>query len=280
MTKIKLCTYNTKNFFDEYDDDRKSEKEIKALAKVITSIAPDVIGFQEVESEASLKQLNSFMKKPYKHLGFLEGNSYRDINCPYVSRFPISLKSHKSVILKDETGKSMKEYKSKSDFNKKKLSPLKFQRDLLLCEVRVTRSKSIAIFNAHFKSRSSREWNLNSSDEIRLAEARMTAKIVENYVKSNPKTPVVIMGDLNQRYRHKSLKPIMSLGFHDPVVTELISKNKKTSTYWKKVGDRIDYILLSPTADQLYQKESVSIYKGAGAKIASDHYPVSIELDL
>jgi endonuclease/exonuclease/phosphatase family metal-dependent hydrolase len=137
---------------------------------------------------------------------------------------------------------------------------------------------AIAVFNTHLKSRIQNEWSGNDADVIRLAEARAVFEIVSAYAKQNPQHATIVLGDLNQRCDHASLQPIMSLGFFDPVLSELVPDNAQLSTHWSKARDRIDYLLLCPAAEDRYIKGSATVYREAGARKASDHYPVSASL--
>jgi len=281
--EITVATYNAKNFFDNlYPQRAKPQKEVKALARVIKRIGADVIGFQEVESIESLRQLNTALEgygaSSYKHLLFEEGNYYRDLHVPYVSRIKGVLKTHKNTTLKGQDGSVFKEYKSKQAAAAGKLTAARFQRDFLLFEFKVN-GEIIAVFNTHFKSRSEYRWTNNSSDEIRYAESLAAKKIVEKYQKDHPDRPIIILGDLNQRHKHKTVKPLTKeLGFFDPVLEELMGAGRDVRTYWRKKNDRIDYVLLSESAKNLYVEGSARIHTGSTAMTASDHFAVSVTL--
>ena len=278
---IRIASYNVKNFFDKQNPKyAKIAKEIRALAKNIDIFKPDIIGFQEVESENSLNELNDLLSNPFEYSGLTEGNSYRQINLGFLSNYPFTLTSHKNIHLKDEAGSPLSEFMSKEDHDNNKLSPLCFQRDLMLGEFNIS-NKKLTIFNTHLKSRSGRDWNNNSADDIRLAESLMASQIIKKYENNYKKRPVIVMGDLNHTSEDASIKPLLkNLQYSDPIFDEIIMKDKNATTYWSKKGERIDYILLSELANTLHIEGSSMIHKSTTARIASDHYAVSIDINL
>ena len=69
-------------------------------------------------------------------------------------------------------------------------------------------------------------------------------------------------------------------GVFDPILAELVPNDTQLSTLWSKPRDRIDYLLLSERARKHYVKGSATVHREAGARKASDHYPVSVCLQL
>ncbi|MGK0297910.1 MAG: endonuclease/exonuclease/phosphatase family metal-dependent hydrolase, partial [Gammaproteobacteria bacterium] len=264
---IRIASYNVKNFFDKKNTKyAKKAKEVRALAKNIDMFKPDIIGFQEVGSENSLIELNDMLSNPFEYYGLMEGNSYRQINLGFLSNFPFTLTSHKNIHLKDESDFPLNEFISREDYNNNKLSPLCFQRDLILAEFTIS-EKKLTIFNTHLKSRSHREWNNNSSDEIRLAESLMANQIIKNYENNYKKIPVIVIGDLNHTSEDASIKPLLkNLQYSDPISDEIIINDKNATTYWSKKGERIDYILLSTLANTLHIEGSAIIHKSTTAR--------------
>ena len=278
---VRIASYNVKNYFDKQNTKyAKKAKEVRALAKNIEMIKPDIIGFQEVGSANSLNELNDMLSNPFEYYGLLEGNSYRQINLGFLSNYPFTLTSHKNIHLKNESGVQLNEFMSREDNNNNKLSPLCFQRDLVLAEFNLS-EKKLSIFNTHLKSRMSREWNTNSANDIRLAESLMANQIIKNYENNYKKRPVIVMGDLNHTSEDASIKPLLkNLQYSDPIFDEIVIKDENTSTYWSKKGERIDYILLSALANTLHIEGSAMIHKSPTARIASDHYAVSIDITI
>ncbi len=276
---MRIASYNAENFFDSMGSNRKPAVEVAALGRVIDRLGADIIAFQEVESARSLEELNDRLRTPFEFYALIEGNSTRDINLGFMSRFNFFTTSHRDVRLRDETGRVMRDFQTKRDFNNDRLSTVRFQRDLLLGEFDLGGGRSVAVFNVHYKSRRRRErWQIFSSNEIRAAEARATRTIVRRYTNDHASEPVVLLGDLNNTSGHASIRPVLrDLGFADVVRREV---GPNATTFWSNARDRIDYILLSEVAENAYVDGSGAIHDSDTARSASDHLPVTVDLDL
>lgn len=276
-----IATYNAENFFDDVwpnDHQTKPDHEVDALADVVDGIGADIIAFQEVESERSLEILNNKLDRPFDYYALIRGNSERDINLGFLSRFRFYTTSHVDVQLQRSDGSVLRDYASPQARHMGQKTPMGFQRDLLLGEFSIGGGRTLAVFNVHFKSRSRKWWQDTSSNRLREAEARAARRIVRAYLQDNPQVPVLFLGDLNNTSGHYSVRPVVkNLGFSDIVKGEVPAN---ASTYWDNVGDRIDYILLSDLAESPYVDGSGTIHNSSRARTASDHYAVSVELRL
>ncbi len=277
--KIRIATYNCENYFLSRDPEiDKSAKAKTALIKTIDLVDADILCLQEVENQDVLEEINQGLEKPYDYYLLEQGNSSRGINVGMMSRLIFEGESHKNTELKTESGKPLFEYRDKAASVDNQLSNANFQRDLYLCEFNVG-GKSLLVFNTHFKSRKNYPWLKNDADVIRLAEASMTKEIVSQYI-GNQASYVVLAGDLNQRYKHKSIQPLTRWAeLYDPVVNEIISAAPKTTTYHSKPKERIDYLLLGQNLRPYYVEPSAKIHRSNRTKTASDHLPVSIDLE-
>jgi endonuclease/exonuclease/phosphatase family metal-dependent hydrolase len=278
--EITLATYNAMNLFDSlHPGGAKPKREMQSLAYVVNGLRADIIALQEVGSDAALNELNERLEDPFPHLGLVAGNSARGISLAFMSRFAFAMTSHARRMLVGEHGETLQDYRDEEDHRAQRLSPLTFQRDLLLGEFTLTPTVHLAVFNAHLKSRSRSPWTMNSTEAIRLAEASEAARIVAAYRKRHPHLPVVVAGDLNERREHPSVSPLVTLpGLSDPVRDELTPANGLVTTYWSKQRERIDYLLLCEQARHAYVPGSVAITASAAARKASDHLPVTLTL--
>ena len=275
---VRIATYNTKNLFStKHPHHPKKPREVRELARMVAKLNAHVLGLQEVENETALAELNQRLPEPYAHCGLLQGNSRRGINLAFMSRFPIRLTSHRQVVLKNESGCELHDFADAQAAQSGNATALSFQRDLLLAEFTFG-SNTLALFNAHLKSPIRNEWSNSGADVIRAAEARAIQAIVAAYEIENPGHVTVLLGDLNQRHDHESLAAIMSLRYFDPVLAELVPQNNQLSTHWSRPRARIDHLLLGPAAHHRYIAGSAAVHREAGARKASDHYPVSIAL--
>ena len=205
------------------------------------------------------------------------GNSERGINVGIMSRLIFQGESHKHAELVGNDGKVLQEYKNKQSVVQGKTSAAQFQRDLYLCEFNV-KGKSLLVFNAHFKSRKNYSWLKNDADTLRTAESLMAREIIRKYI-SDENNLVLLAGDLNQKHKHHSIKTITKWPkLNDPVLHEIISLQPGATTYHAKAKERIDYLLMSDSLYEFYEKGSAKIFSSETAKIASDHLPCSIDL--
>ncbi|MFT5449591.1 MAG: endonuclease/exonuclease/phosphatase family metal-dependent hydrolase [Gammaproteobacteria bacterium] len=275
---LRIATYNTKNLFNaKHPHHPKKPREVRELARMVAKLNAHVLGLQEVENETALAELNQRLPEPYAHCGLLQGNSHRGINLAFMSRFPIHLTSHRQVVLRNESGCELHDFVNAQAVQSDNATALRFQRDLLLAQFTFA-GHTLALFNAHLKSPIRNEWSNSGADVIRAAEARAIQAIVSAYAIENPDHLTVLLGDLNQRHDHESLQAIMSLGYFDPVLDELVPENNQLSTHWSRPRARIDHLLLGPAAHNRYIAGSAAVHREAGARKASDHYPVSIAL--
>ena len=275
MESIRVCTYNVHNLFD--GGSGKSESEWKALAGILNRVAGDVVALQEVGSAAVLNTLNRRLKDPYAHEGFIQSNSDRGIHLGVLSRYPLTLRSHKECILTSPDGEILAEFASEADAVENRSSPLRFQRDLLLAEW-MAGPVAFAAFVVHLKSKTNQPWRALSADEVRSAEGRALARIVSAYVAQNPLRNTLLLGDFNDTLNSDALSTVRDLGFIDPVGAELAGTGRNPSTYWPKRRTRIDLLLVEPALRRRILAGSGKIHASQMAQRASDHYPVSLQL--
>lgn len=291
---MRICTYNVRNLFlddaananaevepvarDPYYT--KSPAEFRSLVKTIGRVNADVLCLQEVSSLASLEKLNAELERPLPHVGFLPGNSNRGIQLAILSRYPLRLRSHAQLELTDAAGGPLAEYDSEADAAAERTVPLRFQRDLLLGEIDAGPLGQLAIFNTHLKSKTNRPWRLLAADTIRIAECQAISAIVENYLERHPNRATLLLGDFNDTRNSESLAHLFAMPFTDPLDDQLRRTGRNPSTYWPKRRMRIDHILVSPAAQAFVRKDSARIHSSRQAQKASDHYPVSLDLDL
>ena len=282
MTPIRFASYNVHNLFvDERDGPPKTERELRDLAKTINKLSAHVLALQEVGCHGALAQLNALLEQPYQHIGQLPGNSDRNIHLAIMSRFPIRLSSYRERTLIGEEGESLHEFDSEEDAQRARLSPLRMQRDLLLCEVSVPGMASpLAFFGVHLKSKTNRPWRALGADIIRLAECRLIVEVLKDYLEQHPDAHWLLAGDFNDTAHSDALLPLRSLEGFDAHAESLAANGRNPSTYWPRRRMRIDRILLVPQLQQWVVAGSAEIHQSQLARRASDHYPVSVDIDL
>ena len=173
----------------------------------------------------------------------------------------------------------MLEYASEAAAAAGQAMPLKMCRDLLRVDV-LGLPRPLSLFVVHLKSRTNRPWRRLAADQVRAAESRLVTQIVSAYRASEPAALLGLCGDFNDLVSSTALQPLQALGLCDPLGAALSRDGRNPSTYWPRRRMRIDHILLSPAAAALVVADSPCIHAHRMAQTASDHYPVSLRLDL
>lgn len=277
--RIRVATYNLQNLFLRSDGalDR-SPASGKALVRMLELLNADLLAVQEVGGQAALEALNRELADPYPSAACVPGNSNRNIHLGYLCRWPLTLTSHRDLELRSADGALLKDFAAA---DAPQVQPLRFQRDVLRAELKLPGGRSLTLLNAHLKSRATADWRLLSSDTIRGAEIRALAAIAETAARSGP---TLLLGDLNETFSSDLMRPLRALNWIDAMQLEVsVSRGARArcpGTYWKKRHTRLDYLLLSPDLAATQIAGTATTHAGALGQRASDHYPVSVDLDI
>jgi endonuclease/exonuclease/phosphatase family metal-dependent hydrolase len=282
---LRIASYNVQNLFGEREADCngglvKPRTALKALAGTIGHLGADVILLQEVGSIEVLDTVNGSLNDPYPFRAVLPGNSDRGIHLAILSRAPFELTSHRDLTLTDPGGNVLLEYVSEADAQADRALPVRIQRDLMLAELHVADQGVLALFNVHLKSKTNRPWRRLAADDIRAAEVRHVAARISDYLAAHADRPVILGGDFNDLRSSEVLKPIFDLPLSDPMGEVLAVTGSNPSTYWPKRRMRLDFLLLSSAARASLVQDSARIHASQRARRGSDHYPISVDLEL
>lgn len=275
---IRIATYNVENLFAD-GEEAKPRAARRALARMINLLDADFLMLQEVGSVEVLEQLNAELASPYGFVGLIPGNSTRSIHLGVLSRYVTDLTSHRETPLYDREGEILRVYTSESDALAGHKREARMQRDVLLARFRVG-VVHVAVFGVHLKSFHTPLWMDLGTDVLREAEARCVTRLICDYRDDHPEDCVVLLGDFNDTASSDALAPIQQLDFIDPHKRWFQSLGRNPSTYWPRRRSRIDRIYLSPETADWVAEGSQTIHAGEMAKQASDHYPVSVVLDI
>jgi endonuclease/exonuclease/phosphatase family metal-dependent hydrolase len=256
---IRIGTYNVQNMFDDCDDPGKSDDpptpdtRLRALASVIVDIDCDIIALQEVENIEILEKFNDeYLSGMYNQIILVEGNDPRGIDVAVLSRLNIS------------------EINSYRDYqiNTADHGTIHFSRDLLAVKWLAPDGQQWNILTTHLKSGAT-----DVDVEKRTLQARAIAGIcsADGYVSFLGRGNTILLGDLNAEPWAEDLQAISSVPFSDPA-KDLPYRQTHRS------GKVLDYILLAPGADTHYMIGSFTIYREGLTEIASDHYPIYLDL--
>ena len=271
---IRVATYNVRNLFLCGEGPQKPRKEVRPLLRVIGQLQADLLVLQEVGSADSLDALNVQLPEPFPHQRFSLGNSNRSIGLGVLARHPVQATSHAQTALTGADGELLECYASESAAIDGHTSPLRFQRDLLAVELNAGADHHMAVFATHLKSKTSKPWQLQPSDEIRAAEARGAAGLLAAYAHANPTSAVLLAGDLNDLWHSDALAPLRAVGLQDAVGPSVQVDGRNPSTYWPRRRTRVDHIAHLPGSGVTLRDGY--IHASQMARTASDHFAVSV----
>ncbi|MCA9629816.1 MAG: endonuclease/exonuclease/phosphatase family protein [Myxococcales bacterium] len=275
---IRFATYNVRMLCLEGPSrgrrPQKSDQSWQAVAAMIGAVDADVVALQEVGSVEALDRLQSLLASPYPQATFCPSNSSLGIHLAVLSRFTFAVSSHRETVLWDELGNPLEDYPTREASRDSRLEALRFQRDFPRVSVDV--GGGVELFVAHLKSLRSYAWMRHTAGTVRNAEARAAARLIKRHLQK----PCLVMGDFNASPHDPTLRPLLEeSGLWDPVASELETAGVLVPTYRCGVHtNRIDFALLGAEARTRYVPASARVHRGALAEVASDHYPLSVEL--
>ena len=182
-------------------------------------------------------------------------------------------------VLTDAEGNELSELGSA---NQVELEPLRIQRSIAIATLQGTQGTALFCIGVHLKSPGRRPWHTLSPLTIRTAECRLLAQVLNDLRAQHPQSPVIVLGDFNDAPTSPAFAALEHLNagaLFDPLLRELVPSNPRLTTYWPKRRTRVDRILLDTAAASRYKRGSMRIWTGKTAEVASDHYPVSLDID-
>lgn len=279
VATVLIATYNVKNLFLCGEGAAKPSAELRPLLRMLAQVNADLVVLQEIGSLASLQALNAQLAHPYAQVQLRPGNSDRSIHLGVLSRYPVELTSHRETRLYDEQGAVLQDFANAHAAAAGHLTEQKFCRDLLRIDVHGL-PVSLSVFAVHLKSRTNRPWRVLPADTLRAAECRALRDVMQAFMRSHPATLVALCGDFNDQLSSPALQPLTSLGLADPLGEMLQRSGRNPSTYWPKRRMRIDHILVNGPMLTHVVVDSPQIHANRMAQTASDHFPVSLALDV
>jgi hypothetical protein len=275
------------------NDDIKPEFEIERIRQITDDEYPDLMIATEIESQQALEHLASKgLKDKYKSY-LIEGNDSRGIDIGFLVKVDLPF------FIEQQTHKDM-------------LWPLDgrqvriFSRDvpaLLLSKSKGEKPFLIVLGN-HAKSKRDGDGD-PLSNKLRTAQYEAMAKIITEYQKQFPNTPIVLGGDFNTQVNTaREVQPILPLvksGFlladESPVAGRQITPpaERITHTYHPGSGlpavkQQLDDIKITPGTVKVLEARVVRYKDQYGnlmpipdtydqrSKQPSDHFPVTVTI--
>lgn len=297
---LRLTTYNVLNLFDGLDDpnfsgdvedvdDEKPLHELVAVARAIRAVDADVLCLQEVESaEAVAAFRDQFLADMgYEYLAAVDSGGPRGIEQAVLSRFPLSEPTNWPN--KNLGGTHPEKYGNGTNWYAGQA--VEFRRSPMRVDVKIPSNDSagvedagafstLTLFVVHHKSGFYNHY-------WREAEAKAIVGLMEPLL-ADPEARFAVLGDFNAEVGNDSVRAYLAAGLADAFAggsegsPELVSHES---------GRRIDLILLSPALKAARIEGSGGVLGTAAREegvdwrsvptfvgMASDHYPVSIDL--
>jgi len=332
-----VAFYNFENLFDTINNPNNDEEwlpeglqrwtsakykqKLENLSTVLMQIgtndqqkeAPTFIGASEIENRNVLEDLvkhPNILKEDYGIVHFDSPDKRGiDVALLYKKKYfkPTSFVNIPLIIYRGNNKEKDKETEEdKLDKDKIEISydNRVYTRDILLVTGFLD-GEEINIMVNHWPSRSGGE---KKSSPFREAAGRLAKKTMDSIYKINPKTKIILMGDLNDGTYNKSVKvgvgaklkksEVQQFGVYNPF--EQMAKEGNSSLFYRDAGDIFDQIMVSETLIKedrsTYQYWKAGIYnkpfmiekfgRYAGYPLRhsaneigySDHFPVYIYL--
>lgn len=266
---VRFLMHNVQNYFvageksrSRYTNRIKPEKSRQAVAEVIASAKPDVVGLIEVGGPLALQDLQARLREhgcdlPHSRILLREGE---DRALAVLSRYPIVLDA------------------SQADYGLFGQLRRRMLRGILDVTVRVEDGRMFRIVGAHLKSRVADD--AEAAQSLRAREARTLAMYLQQVMRRQPGMPVLVYGDWNDGPADASLG-VLTQGISAESALQRLSPEDSDGDVWTLYykEDR-EYF----TFDQIYVNSALRSRRGRAcksgivdipaARTASDHRAV------
>lgn len=244
----------------------KPEEERNAVASVIRSLSPDILGVMEIGDDSQISDLIRRLKSTGLDYPFRESVQGADPerHLLLLSRFPVIERHSMGDIPLSVKGVQLR-------------SP----RGVLDVVIKTPEGQILRILCVHLKSRV----GLQEYDEkaLRLAEAQFLANKVRSILKEDPESCLVVMGDFNATRNSPEMKTLTGDDQHPGPLRMIPLADDRGETwteFWQAadVYSRIDYVLTSPSLDDRVDPLRSGVARPVLWSKASDHCPVHVTL--
>jgi endonuclease/exonuclease/phosphatase family metal-dependent hydrolase len=288
---LRLATYNIENLYRKPETGEakenqppKAEDACAAVAEAIKRIDADVIGLQEIESEATLKWFREQYLKGlgYDQLASIDAGDDRGIEQAVLSRFPIKDAKNWPKMKVGGVHPAKWGREANPDAGKE----IQFARSPLRVTIEAPsvdggQPIALTLFVVHHKSG-------GPGNYWREKEAAKVVELVKDFEKDQPGAMVAVLGDFNAQPNAESVLVYSTAGLLDAFGDRTMGEPKFMT---HSSGRAIDYIFLSKPASERVIRETRFILGTADRPVgtdwrttpnpigwASDHYPVVIDL--
>ncbi len=245
----------------------KPDGEVKALLEGLVAIRPDILSVCELGDTAHLEDLRSRLKAAgidLPHTEIVKDAAGWNRNLALLSRFPIVGR------------RSRDDYTYELAGNRHA-----FQRGILDVSLAINSHYHLRCIGLHLKSK--REVPEGNEALMRLNEARLAREHIDRILEEDPRTNLLVAGDLNAVRIEPPLKTLQG-GFGSPGYLKPLSlrdgEGFTWTHYWSlaDVYSRFDYALYSDGLNGEFNRDLCRIHHWENWEKASDHRPIVISL--
>ncbi|MEC5128359.1 endonuclease/exonuclease/phosphatase family protein [Verrucomicrobiales bacterium BCK34] len=272
---ITVVSYNLKNYLamdrrvdgETLEDAPKPEREIKAIVAAILEMKPDILSVCEIGDATFLKDLRDRLKAgglDLPHSELVTAASGYNRNLGLLSRFPIAGRH------------SRDDYTYLLDGEK-----LPFQRGVLDVDIAITPEYRLRYVGLHLKSK--REVPNADQAMMRLNEARLARKHIDQIFEKDPDVNLLVTGDFNDLRIEPPVKALQSGFTRAGYLASLTLEDRygfRWTHHWSFADSysRFDYALYSKGLSPEIQRDLSHIYHWPDWDKASDHRPLVIRI--
>lgn len=266
---FKVMSYNVHNFLlmdrdnDGRENDPKPDEEKEVLYNIIAEESPDILALIELGGRRFLGEIQDGLREKgqeYAYSEWVEGTDHTR-HVALLSRFPV-------VERQPHTKEAYR--LGNQDF--------KVSRGFIEADIQIEPNYRVKVYVAHLKSKRAPKVEVEGgADAMRLEEARLFRKCMNEDLSVNPKLNLLAMGDFNDTPDSPSIQ--LLLGEQALKLFDLRPLNSKgyDGTYYyrpKKKFERIDYLLVNEGLKREYIKGSARIRDDSVSWKVSDHFPI------
>lgn len=269
---IRFLMLNTENYFvpgekqrSRYVNHPKPEKEREAVADVIASAEPEVVGLIEMGGPVALADLQQRLAErglnyPYSRV-LVRGGEDRAL--ALLSVFPIA--GDDSCAHYGLFGQQAR----------------KMLRGILDVTLRLNDGRLFCFLGVHLKSRLGDEY---AAAALRYREAQTVSQYIQQKMKGLPNLPMLVFGDLNDNPKDASIR-LLEQGTAAPAALRRLnpkdSRGEEWTLYFRRGNsyNTFDHIFLNaPMKRRLKRGAACGVVDIPAARTASDHRALWCEL--
>ncbi len=262
---LTIVTYNMEWLGDGINDTKPRNNDILSkIATILSDLNADVIGVQEVENDAAIKNVVS--KMPDYNYYLCKENKKSKLNVGVIYKKNLNLKN-----IKEYTPLLLPTYNISL-------------REGLVFNVEKNGTEFICMV-VHLKSTSRYDSTpalQNLSREIRTNQNQLLSNFVDSINKINPKTKIILLGDFNDNPKRKKYNTMLSL-IENPNIF-FLTTDQKSCKY--PTAYSVDHIVVNNLAKEKYIEGSLfqyNIYNSFNKEVASqisDHCPIAVKFNV